>query len=331
MKPLKKITSFVCLLNIFALMLINSAQAQTTYSFPTDKEIAVWEWRTPSNFSDATMRNQYLAKLKSEGVNTVYINIKNFIEVYYSSVDRDKKIANFNRQSADFIRSAQSYGIKVHALAGAADWAKPEKSNSLFIILNHILDYNYKNTYKYAGINFDVEYYTLWDYPYEMNTYSQQYLNLVDKIITTIQSSQHHYMTLGLTIPFWIEKVNSNNPSIYYKGLWAPTGIHLMNLLNRHGRTYLSIMAYRNYYDGVDGTINLVKDELEYLKSKNYKTKVVVGQETHNITPTYITFYSKTRQSLKYSSTKIDEAYQWNANFAGIGIHNGDTYLDLNP
>ncbi|HYC79790.1 MAG TPA: hypothetical protein VEC17_02080 [Candidatus Binatia bacterium] len=308
-----------------------SVNAAEGYSFPPNQEIAVWEWRTPSYFKTSTIRSQYFSQLSKEGVNTVYVNIKNFLEVYSSQRDRELKIANFNRQSADFIAAAKSYGIKVHALAGAADWFKAEKSDNVFILLNHILDYNYKNTYKFAGINFDIEYYTLSDYKTNRAAYASQYLNMVDRMIATIKSSRHSYMNLGLTIPFWIDKVNANNPSIVYKNTTATPGVHLMNLLSRHSQTYLSIMAYRNFYDGADGTVNLVKDELDYIKSKNYSTRVIVGQETYNVLPAFITYYGKTKQNLKYNTLMIAQAYANNDHMAGFAIHTADSFLKLAP
>jgi hypothetical protein len=138
------------------------------------------------------------------------------------------------------------------------------------------------------------------------------------------------YLKLGQTIPFWIDKVNTMSPSFYYKN-YAPAtaGMHLMTLLNRHPRSYIAIMAYRDYYDGPDGTVDLVEDELEFLRTKNYPTKVIIGQETANVAPSFITYHGESDEDLKYNAVMIDAALSGYNNYQGFSIHTADDYMNL--
>ena len=83
---------------------------------------------------------------------------------------------------------------------------------------------------------------------------------------------------------------------------WGPTGsaeskttkaaaFHLIDLLAELPEAYLVVMAYRNLASGPDGSIELVRGELEYASQTGAATGIVVGQEFTEVTPEKLSFW----------------------------------------
>lgn len=267
----------------------------------------VWDVKIPSS-PGATKR--LLEFCKSRNINRVYLAAYNVNEQNYPVY-------------RVFNRLAHGSGIFVHALAGDPRWGLERYHQQPLRWVEDVLSYNRssKPGERFDGIQHDTEVYLLGK-PWEQNKERvlKEYLDLNRKIIELreIEESDIFY---ACDIPFWYD----DDPSlaVNYNGQTKPPNFHILDIADS-----VTIMDYRNFADGPNGSIALIKNEIEYADS--VKKKVYIGQETkEDLYPDYITFAGKTEQEMESQIKKLVEAYISHPSFAGIAMHHYLSYRKL--
>ena len=267
----------------------------------------VWDVKIPSS-PDATKR--LLEFCKSKSINRLYLS------AYYFN---EQTIRNFRA----FNHLAHNYGIFVHALGGDPRWGLERYHQQPLRWVEDILSFNRSSRprERFDGIQNDTEVYLLGK-PWEENKEKilKEYLDLNKKIVELRQIEEADII-YACDIPFWYD----DDPSLIlnWNGETKPPSFHILDTIDS-----VTIMDYRNFADGPNGSIALAKNEIDYAAS--IKKKIYIGQETkENLYPEYITFAGMTEQEMESQIKKLLEAYRNNPGFAGIAIHHYLSYRRL--
>ena len=86
-------------------------------------------------------------------------------------------------------------------------------------------------------------------------------------------------------------------------------------------------MSYRNFTKGIDGSIDISKDEIN--SANEHKTKIIIAQETGDVEPPYITFHNTNKKYFNRQKTELDKAFMLDKSYGGVAIHYINAFLDL--
>ena len=284
-----------------------------------------WLW-TPILNITPEYRDSIILGAKKNGVKNIYLSIDSYLDIYVMP-DGDEKVEKkkqFDEVIRGFIRKAKENGITVDAEAGWRNWAEIGNSYKAFAIINYAIDFNKTNIEKFRGIQYDIEPYLL-DY-YEKNKVSVlgNFINLVDETVARLDGSD---LILTVVIPEFYDATNNNTPLIFYAGKKVSTVDQLLRILDKRDGSKIIIMSYRNWSKGVDGSIDISKDEIE--KANDYRTKIVLAQETGEVHPPYVTFHNTSKTHFKRQLGFLLEAFNGEESFDGIAIHYVNSYMEL--
>ena len=125
----------------------------------------------------------------------------------------------------------------------------------------------------------------------------------------------------SVDIPFWFDD-DPNYRILWHGSVKAPTQ-HVLDTVDS-----ITVMAYRNFAEGEDGTVRLVSLEMDY--ADRIGKPVVIGQETQeNLTPAYVTFGGTSCSALYKEMDKIKGALGKRPSFGGFALHHYDSYRKL--
>jgi hypothetical protein len=110
---------------------------------------------------------------------------------------------------------------------------------------------------------------------------------------------------------------------VNWNGSTKPPSYHLLDTVDS-----VTVMDYRNFVQGPNGSIALVKNEIEYADS--VKKKLYVGQETkEDLYPEYVTFAGMKEADMEGQIYKLVAVYVNKPSFAGIAMHHYTSYRRL--
>jgi len=267
----------------------------------------VWDVKIASS-RDATRR--LLEFCKSKNINRLYLTAYNFSD----------------RNSADFRvfnQLAHGYGIFVHALAGDPRWGIEKYHQQPLRWVESILSFNRASrpAERFDGIENDTEVYLLgeaWEENKERML--KEYLDLNRKIVE-LRAIEEADIIYACDIPFWYD----DDPAmiVNWNGSTKPPSYHLLDTVDS-----VTVMDYRNFVQGPNGSIALVKNEIEYADS--VKKKLYVGQETkEDLYPEYVTFAGMKEADMEGQIYKLVAVYVNKPSFAGIAMHHYTSYRRL--
>lgn len=222
----------------------------------------------------------------------------------------------------EFNRQAHRVGIAVHALAGDPRWGQNRYHQIPLDWCQSVRQFNARASVdeRFDGIHSDVEVYLLsksWnERPAEL---LGGYLDLHVKMANRIHEDPG--LVFGVDVPFWFD----DDPSyrILWRGVVRPPSHHVMDVVDG-----VTIMAYRNFADGPDGTIQLVSLEMDY--GDKVGKRVTVGQETQeDLFPAYVTFGGTSCAALEGELKKVEAAFAKRPSYNGVAIHHYESYRQL--
>jgi hypothetical protein len=306
------------------------------HAFPGNYGIAVWEWRSPTEFDeqDSAQIFEYCSRKK---IHAIFLRIDEYIDIYESeeSVERQVRLIKFEDALRDFVSHAQRHGVKVYALGGHPLWGKSSHRYIPEILTRYALEYNgrQEDSAQLQGIQFDIEPYTLPDYGAKTaEVHLSGLVETLDSVVRIVEeSTQAERFELGMAIPFWYDDYDETRPSVTWEGVKAPVFLHIATILGRLNRSHIAIMAYRTQADGRNGTIALSKSEVDYLERQAYRVDVWIGQEVTRVEPSIISFASWRWGRFMREQNKIAQAYEERATFAGIAINNLHALMEQYP
>ena len=267
----------------------------------------MWVWNARVVL-DAQATSHLLQFCRRHQMDTLYLS------AYNLEPPMDERYRQFNRL-------AHRAGVAVHALAGDPRWGKPQFHHLPLQWVESVRQLNARSAEgeRFDGVHTDVEVYLL------SKTWKEHpevllggYLDLNAEIAQQMAGDP---LIFGVDIPFWFDDDTS------YRILWhgnikVPTQ-HVLDTVDT-----ITVMAYRNFAEGSDGTVHLVSLELDY--ADRIGKPVVIGQETQtDLYPGYVTFGGTSCKVLLREIAKIQAAVGHRPSFGGFAIHHYESYRKL--
>ncbi len=292
-----------------------------------------WLWKSAQSFSAKDMNN-VLDFAKSMNIQTIYLRIDDYIDIYEMKDQTKKniKLKDFNEANKKFIKQANKRNIKIHALGGDVTWAEPDYRYMTFLLLDYVKKFNTNEKDGFSGIQFDIESYNMNKYESRRTNILKNYLTTVDKIVKTCKIEglcDDVKFSLGFTVPFWFDNENNNHVTLRWNKQTKPVVYHLLDILNRNTNSYVVIMSYRNFAEGKDGSIEHAFSEIEYADKYAPNVSIIIGQETTYAKLKKISFFGKDKKLFNQEINKIRYSFNENKTFDGIAIHNLLSYMQL--
>lgn len=318
-------------MSVFAPTMLAIAQAATAAPSAAP-EYGVWNWTPLSQMSAAQMQAA-VNEAAAGGFNVIYTTVDEYlaIDVLPDGVAKNRQVAAYKNSVNEFLTLASAQGIAVDAEAGWRDWAVPGNTWQPYEIMNFVSAYNAAaraaGKPQFRGVQYDIEPYLLPQYGTTAATEKPvltQYAQLVDGLV---RQDKRDGLPLGFDIPSFYTASAGATPQITVDGITNYPYNQILRLLNELPNGRILLMAYRNFAIGANGTIALSNDEVHL--ADGGRTKMIVGQETGPVTPSYVTFYGLSKSALNTQVGYVNQAFASDGSFKGIAIDYLDYYVQL--
>ncbi len=302
-----------------------SLQTNKPVQGATQPEKGTWLW-TPTLDLTPAYWNALIAGAKKNGIQTIYLSIDSYLDIYVmpDGPEKKKKKKAFDGVLERFIAAAHKNGMAVDAEAGWRNWAEPGNEYKAFAIVDYVLEFNATHATKLRGFQYDIEPYLLSSYQTDKKTVLRNFIDLVNKTVTRLDKSD---LAFSVVIPDFYDGTGGETPRFLYGWNYRHTLLHLLEVLERRPGSALLVMAYRNRSEGTDGSIDISQDEIRTANA--YQTKVIVAQETGDVSPPSLTFYNTSLSSLNTEIQNIQETFADNESYNGIAVHYINALLEL--
>ena len=306
-----------------------SAASSLTASIPAPEvsqpEKGTWLWTPTLNLTPA-YRDSIIAGAKRDDIRNFYLSLDSYLDIYVmpDGKDKDAKKKAFDNALEGFIIAAHKNNMTVDAEAGWRNWAEPGNEYKASALVDYVLEFNATHIEKFRGFQYDVEPYLLDSYATGPKTVLRNFLNLINTTVVQLKGSD---LAFSVVIPDFYDGANGETPRFFYSWNYGYTLTHLLNILERRPGSTVLVMAYRNFSQGPDGSIDISQNEIQ--TANNYHTKIVVAQETGEILPPHITFYNTSLVALNTHIKNIEEEFATEKSYNGIAIHYINALMQL--
>lgn len=292
------------------------------------KEFGLWVWDTPLTMS-SSYAEHIVSISKKNGFNVIYLSAADYIPIAAEprGTSYAEQKTNYMKLLSTFITTTNASGISVDIIGGAKDWAIPENRWKGYALIDFLNEYNkvYPNA-KVRNYQYDVEPYLLSNYTGDKEGVLREFVEFIDE---SVERTKDSTFGLSVVIPHFYDSEQEWTPAFDYNGQNAATFTHLLKILAKKESTSIIIMSYRNFFDGANGTKQISLVEIKEAAAGEYKTKIIVAQETGDVSPGYVTFYGLSRDDLRESLTEIGSYFGSYKNFGGVAVHYLDSFLKL--
>ncbi len=304
--------------------------APTTPTTPTDlnsDEYGTWVWESPYGMSDLYM-NKIISGAVANKINVMYITIDDYLDIHNLPEGSSKESEKLKYSNAleKFIIAANNANIEVDVEAGWRDWAEAPNTYKPNVIIDYAIAYNSLRKNKIRGVQFDVEPYLLPTYETNKATVLKNFVAFVDASTKRLGSNE---LDLNIVIPHFYDSAQQWTPSFAYGGVTTSTFDHILRILDTRPDSSITLMSYRNFALGSDGTVGISKAEADQASAGDHSTKIIVAQETGNVEPSYVTFYNISKAEYEKQISIIKNTFANSKNFGGIAVHYIDPLLLL--
>lgn len=256
----------------------------------------IWFWTTSRITTDT---NRILNNCATNHINTMYLQWNSGVA---ASAYRT------------FISTANSMGIQVHALMGDPHWALTSYQSTCLSNINAVISYNnsVNSNERFVGVQLDNEPYLLTT-PYNWNNTNdraeilREWLQTSNAYVSTIRGAG---LIAGAAIPFWL----GTSPDVQAAIALDPT--NLSNFYQRiiNAYDYVAVMAYR---DNASDILSIIPTIMSYPTTP----KVVIGIETTQQSPNYITFYFEGYKAAEAAILAVHTSQKSLPSYMGMAIH----------
>lgn len=292
------------------------------------KEFGIWVWDSPMKMTDA-QASKVIEISKKNGFNIIYVTIDDYISIAQmrDSVERTSRKNAYMQELSAFIVAAREAGIEVDVVGGDKDWAKPENRWKGYALIDFVKEYNLTHPRSpIRGLQYDVEPYLLSGYEVDKKKELKAFLEFIDQSATRMQNVPAQF---SIVIPHFYDDIQNWTPQISYGGKDAHTFSHLLKIMEKKPKSTIIIMAYRNFFENNNGVKQISEVEINEATKSKYNTKIIIAQETGNVSPSYVTFYDYPKVSLFDSLNDISVYFSRYPNFGGVAIHYFDSFVKM--
>lgn len=296
-------------------------------SFNT-KEFGVWVWDSPKTMTQ-THITEVVASAAKNGFNVIYLTIDDYLPILQVT-DQSERVRQKNaymENLSSFIETAGRAGVAVDVEGGAKDWSDENNRWKGYALIDFVREYN--QTYTSAqirGLQYDVEPYLLSSYAANKEEVLKNFIAFIDESATKMQSVP---ATFSVVIPHFYDSTQKWTPQFEYEGQRSYTFTHLLRILEQKKGSTIILMAYRNFFEGEDGIREIAEPEISEATQGNYSTKVVIAEETGDVTPDYVTFHNSSKGTLFNTLSEIQQSFRPLSHFNGMAVHYFDSFLKL--
>lgn len=297
-------------------------------SVPKGKEQGIWVWNFPSQMN-TTAGFAQLQQLASYGMNVVYITVDDYIDIASlpdGATKNTQKAAYFLNLSK-VVQKANSLGMAVDLEGGWRDWAYTSNRWKGFALIDMAKEYNatYPNA-KIRAFQYDVEPYLLPEYETNKATVLAQYVEFIDQSATKLAGSD---VKFSVVIPHFYDDRQAWTPSFSYGGVNTYAFNHLLRIMEKTPGGFILLMSYRDFFSGSNGTQEISQVEIQEASAGHYSTQIIVGQETGNVDPAFVTFYGSTKTVVLNMLSTISSSFGTYSNYGGNAVHYMDSFLAM--
>lgn len=287
----------------------------------------MWIWEFPSVMNSVNGEAQ-LKAIAQDGFNAVYITVDDYLEIAALPEGAAKHAAKsaYFLTLSQFVTKAKNLSLAVDAEGGANNWAFPSNRWKGFALIDMAKEYNalYPNA-KLRGFQYDVEPHTLSDYETNKTVRLAEFVTFIDQSVSRMIGSD---LELIVVTPHFFDDAQEWTPQVNYNGTSAHTFNHLLAIMEKKRGSKITLMSYRDFFDGANGTREISEVEMRKA-SEGYSTKVIVAQETGNVDPAFVTFHGSTKTRVLEEVKTIDAYFSKYANYGGAAVHYIDPYLAM--
>jgi len=292
------------------------------------KEYGTWVWDSPLQMSETQIR--FIVNVAYENkINVLYVTIDDVLDIYALEDGEEKEAQKkaYSEALQRVVRIAKEKGIAVDAEAGWRDWAEADQKFKPLTIVDYVVEYNKTHTtYPLRGLQYDIEPYLLSSYEKNKEFFLTNFVSLVDETATRLGTSN---LRFSVVIPHFYDDQQAWTPPVTHKGITQHTFSHIIDILDRRPGSTIILMSYRNFAEGDNGTIQISEVEIKEASNTAHRTKVIVGQETGNVDPEYVTFYGLSKDYYLEQLNIVQNKFKGQSGFGGVAVHYIDPFLKL--
>lgn len=292
------------------------------------KEYGTWVWDSPLQMSETQIRFIVNAAYENK-INVLYVTIDDVLDIYALEDGEEKEAQKkaYSEALQRVVRIAKEKGIAVDAEAGWRDWAEADQKFKPLTIVDYVVEYNKTHTtYPLRGLQYDIEPYLLSSYEKNKEFFLTNFVSLVDETATRLGTSN---LRFSVVIPHFYDDQQAWTPPVTHKGITQHTFSHIIDILDRRPGSTIILMSYRNFAEGDNGTIQISEVEIKEASNTAHRTKVIVGQETGNVDPEYVTFYGLSKDYYLEQLSIVQNKFKGQSGFGGVAVHYIQPFLEL--
>ncbi len=299
-------------------------------SLPKGREKGIWVWNFPSQMNTFAGFAK-LEQLASYGMNAMYITIDDYLDIATlpEGTTKNAKKAAYFANLAKVVEKANSLGMVVDVEGGWKDWAYPANRWKGFALIDAAKEYNaaYPNL-KIRALQYDVEPYILPEYETNKEHVLTEFVEFIDQSTNRLIGSD---VKFSMAIPHFYDSAQAWTPQVTYGGKTTHTFTHLLQILEKKPGSMILLMSYRDFFEGANGTKAIAEVEVKEASAGGYSTLVIVGQETGNVDPAFVTFYGSTKTVVLDMLSTISSSFGSYSNYGGTATHYMDSFLVMRP
>lgn len=290
-----------------------------------ETENGTWLW-TPILDITPNYRSEIISGAKKNGIRNIYLSVDSYLDIYVmpDGPEKNKKKKIFDETIESFISEAHKNNMTVDAEAGWRNWAEPGHEYKAFAVIDYAIEYNSAHSEKFRGFQYDIEPYMLPSYQEDKTTVLYNLVRLVNETVTRLNNSD---LELSVTIPEFYDGSREETPRYFYGLQLGYTLDHLLRVLDRRPGSKILVMAYRNFAEGKDGAIEISQDEIG--TANKYQTKIIIAQETGDVSPSYVTFHNTSRSRYNTELQTIENTFSKEQSYGGVATHYINALLAL--
>lgn len=261
----------------------------------------IWVWNDIVA-TDILKRNEFFNFAESHGVVNIYLESEGLIN-------------NNQTALANFIDEAAKYCMNVELLYGNAGWALTANHEQAIALAQKSVTFSAGlSGHKPTSVHFDIEPYLLTAWTIDQNGTANQYIDLLEKLITITRGTG---LSLVVDNPFWFDGI-----TISRNGQAIVLSNKVIGIVDKD-----VLMDYR---DTANLIIDFASNELNYAKTVD--KAVIIGVETQcGLSPTYLTFCEEGATQMESILTNVKNAFSNNTAFKNFAVHYYDSYKILKP
>lgn len=311
--------------SIAAGILLSFSASRNLAPAPARREDGTWLW-TPTLQLTPEYMDAMLDGAVRHGIRNIYLSLDSYLDIFVMAEgpEKEAKRRQFDATVERFLAKAHARGLTVDAEGGWRNWAEVGHVYKPLALVEYVKAYNAAHAEKFRGLQYDIEPYLLDEYHEDKKEVLGNFLDLVYETVSRLHNTD---LAFSVVIPDFYDGSAGETPELFYSMRYGYVLDHLFSILDRRTGSSVIVMAYRNESEGTDGSIAISEKEVE--AAGRFKSRVIIAQETGEVTPASLTFYGSSRAHLDTHLEKIDAAFEKRGGYSGIAIHYLNALLAL--